>query len=63
MSSISKFLGHFCAGGITLPIFDFSDDFNQLSRVDMLKSHHSAIVNTSVETLLYCSRDDVQMCL
>ena len=63
MSSISKFLEHFCVGGITLPIFDFSDDFNQLSRVDMLRSHHSAIVNTSVETLLYCSRDDVQMCL
>jgi len=49
----------FCVGRITLPIFDFSDDFNQLSRVDMLRSHHSAIVNTSVETLLYYSRDDM----
>ena len=42
-----------------MPIFYFSDDFNQLFRVDMLKSHHSAIVNTSVETLLYYSRDDI----
>ena len=58
-----SFYDIFCVGRITFPIFDSSDDFNQLSRVDMLRSHHSVIVNTSVETLLYCSRDDVQMFL